>query len=178
MSPSETDELREIAGKESNMIKHLLDQIIIERHGQMAEADGMLIIIVADKAEGWWELNVFGNLSWREPEPDENQHIEVIVADAEDNRMIPCLNVDVTILNEEGYEIGTQRQPMYWSPTIYYYGTNWSIPSEGSYDIRVHIDTPGFLRQDREMGNRFIRPITVEFTGMDLKPAREESGVI
>lgn len=48
-----------------------------------------------------------GTLEWEEPE-EENIHIEISVRDKADGRLIPGLDVDLTVIDEEGKESAPQ----------------------------------------------------------------------
>jgi len=173
MPAQKTEEMARLARKQGRLVLDAVEQMVKEHGGQMTSAGGMLIAAFGEAAQNWWDLSLLGNLQWTEASPSENQHIEVIVMDADDRRMIPCLSVDVTVMSETGDDLGTKRQRMFWSPTAYHYGANWSIPGEGLYDIRVHVGLPEFPRHDKELGRRFTQPVNVLFRGFHLRPGRE-----
>jgi uncharacterized protein involved in high-affinity Fe2+ transport len=52
---------------------------------------------------------------------------------------------------------------------IYHYGRNVSVPSDGAYTLRVHVDPPTFMRHDETNGCRFTAPVDVEFEGVDVE---------
>lgn len=52
-----------------------------------------------------------GKLEWFQLE-DENIHIEISMRDKADGRLIPGLDVDVTVIDEAGKEIGTHHHPL------------------------------------------------------------------
>ena len=56
-----------------------------------------------------------GKLEWMAPER-ENIHIEVAVRDKADGRLIPGLDIDVTLIDDSGKEVGTHRQPLAVAP--------------------------------------------------------------
>jgi len=119
------------------------------------------VAIVVEHAEGMWHPRD-GELHWEEP-GDENTHIEVAVRDAADGRFIPGLTVTVTVTGPEGMEVGTHQQPFIWHPWLFHYGRNWRVPGAGDYRIHVRIEAPTFMRHDHNNGNRFGRPVEVEF---------------
>ena len=124
-----------------------------------------------EEAEGMYEW-VDDGLEWREP-GDANAHIEIAVRDASDGRLVPAVRVVVTVLTSDGTEIGTHEHPLLWHPMIYHYGRNWTLPGDGEYTLRVHVDPPRFLRHDEVNGRRFTEPADVEFTGVRVETGRD-----
>ena len=51
--------------------------------------------------------------------------------DAADGRLIPGLKVQLTLVMQNGEEIGTHEMPLLCTP-IYHYGRNWRVPGDGS----------------------------------------------
>ena len=62
-------------------------------------------------------------------------------------------------------------QPLLWHPTIYHYGRDWRAVTDGPHRLRVRVEPPTFMRQDRLNGQRFTEPVEVEFTDVDLSRA-------
>ena len=65
--------------------------------------------------------------------------------------------------------MGTHEQSLLWHPMIYHYGRNWTVPSDGEYTLRVHVDPPTFMRHDEVNGRRFTEPADVEFEGVKVE---------
>ena len=145
--------------------------------GEVADGGGekragqYVVAYAHEEAEGMYEL-VDGELRWREP--DGNIHLEVSVRDAGDDRFIPGLDVRLTVLDESGEEVGTERMPFLWHPWLYHYGRNWTIPGDGTYSLRVRIEPPSFMRHDEENGKRYADPVEVEFPDVELETGVEE----
>lgn len=118
-----------------------------------------------EDAEGLYTL-VDGELIWNEP--DENLHVEIVVRDAADGRFIPGLEVDVTLTDVNGREIGPYRQALVWHPMMYHYARNWAVPGDAEYTMKVEIQPPTFPRHDATNGRRFAEPCTVTFEGVTV----------
>lgn len=151
-------------------VEHMA-QDVAER-GEIKPAGDYLIGYAVEEAEGMYRLED-GELVWEEPGPGENLHVEVIVMDGADQRFVPGLEVHATLLDAEGREIGTHRQPFLWHPYLYHYGRNWALPGDGEYTIRVRVEPPTFMRHDRVNGRRYAEPVEVEFIGVRVKTGRE-----
>ncbi|MGA7973076.1 MAG: iron transporter, partial [Pseudolabrys sp.] len=113
-----------------------------------------------------------GSLEWQAPS-DENIHIEVSVRDRADGRLIPGLDIDVTVIDEDGKQVGTHRHPLLWHPYLYHYGRNWVVPSDGTYSLRVRFPAPQFHRHDKVNGKRFAQGADITFEDVELKTGRE-----
>ncbi len=144
-----------------------------EAHGRETRAGDYLVGIAVEDAEGMYHMRD-GRLEWANPS-DENAHIEVVVRDGADGRFIPQLRVRVTVLSKDGHEVGTHEQPFLWHPWLYHYGRNWTVPHDGEYTIRVHIDAPAFGRHDKTNGCRFASPVDVEFAGVHIETGQKRS---
>jgi hypothetical protein len=129
-------------------------------HAQKRAGD-YIVVYAIEKAEGLYFLEG-GKLVWKNPTV-ENTHIEIVVRDAADGRFIPGLDVTVTLIDQNGKEIGTNKQPFLWHPWLYHYGLDWSVPQSGNYSMKVHIDAPVFPRHDKKNGKRYAEPVDVEF---------------
>ncbi len=139
--------------------------------GGEQRAGDYLIGYAIEKAEGMYMFDK-GELVWTEPER-ENLHVEVAVRDGGDGRFVPCLDVYATLIDADGNEVGTHKQPMLWHPMIYHYGRNWEVPGDGEYTLRVRVDPPTFMRHDEVNGRRFADPVECEFTGVKVKTGQD-----
>ena len=151
------------------ILKHMVDEVA-DGGGEIAQGD-YLVAYAFEKAEGMY-MPRDGKLEWVAPER-ENIHIEVAVRDRADGRMIPALDIDVTLIDDAGKEIGTHRQPLLWHPYLYHYGRNWIIPGDGTYSLRVRFPAPQFHRHDKTNGKRFAEGADVTFKNVKLKTGRE-----
>jgi hypothetical protein len=136
-------------------------------------AGDYVIGCVVKPAEGFYHRRD-SLLEWRAPEASENAHIDVSVRDGADGRFVPGLTVFATVIDSEGREIGTHRQPFVWHPWIYQYGQNWQLAGDGKYAIRVRIEPPDFPRRDRINGRRYADAVEVEFAGVAVATGRKE----
>lgn len=139
--------------------------------GEQSAGDYVVAYAIED-AEGLYHMRN-GQLQWVEHQ-EENCHIEVAVRSAADGRFLPGLKVTATLLSADGKELGTNQLPFLWHPWIYHYGRNWSVPADGTYTLRIHIDVPEFPRHDRVNGKRFQQPVDVQFT-VQIKTGRKVS---
>jgi hypothetical protein len=139
--------------------------------GAEIESGDYLIGYAVEKTEGMY-VPMDGKLEWQEPR-DENIHIEIPVRDKADGRLIPGLDIDVTVIDEEGEELGTHRHPLLWHPYLYHYGRNWVVPGDGTYSLRVRFAAPQFHRHDRTNGNRFSKGADVTFEDVELETGRD-----
>lgn len=152
-------------------LEHMTQQ---EAHdGAEKRAGDYLVGYAVEEAEGMYHLRD-GALEWQEPQ-EENVHLEVSVRDAADGRFIPGLAVHATLVDEQGREVGTHRQPFLWHPWLYHYGRNWRVPGDGTYTLRVRIDVPDFPRHDKVNGRRYAEPVEVTFTDVAIKTGQKKS---
>jgi hypothetical protein len=150
-------------------LKHMLEDVA--DGGREVESGDYLIAYAVEKAEGMYAPKD-GGLEWQAP-TDQNIHIEVSVRDRADGRLIPGLDIDVTVIDKDGKEIGTHRHPLLWHPYLYHYGRNWVVPGDGTYGLRVRFPVPQFHRHDKVNGKRFAQGADVTFEDVELKTGRE-----
>lgn len=152
-------------------LRHMTQE---EAHGEEKAAGQYLVGWAAEDAEGMYMFEG-GKLVWHEPH-DENAHLEVSVRDASDGRFVPGLDVTLTIFDANGNQVGSHQQPFIWHPWLYHYGRNWTLPGDGRFTLRVHIEPPTWHRHDKENGLRFADPVDVEFTNVRLETGQKLSG--
>lgn len=150
-------------------VQYMLDHVV-DTGGSQRSGD-YWIAYAYESAEGLYHWTN-GKLEWRDPE-DKNLHVEVAVCDAADGRLIPCLNVFATLIEASGREVGTEQLPFLWHPTMYHYGANWTVPGDGSYDLRIRVEPPTFPRHDKVNGRRYTEPVEVEFRDTRVKTGRK-----
>lgn len=139
----------------------------VAQRGEEKAVDNYLVGYAIESPEGMYEVEN-GELVWREPE-DENIHIEISVRDGADGRFVPALDVMLTVLDANGDEVGTHRQPLIWHPWLYHYGRNWQLPGDGEYTFKIKIGMPDFPRHDKKNGKRYAGPVHVEFRDVPVK---------
>lgn len=151
------------------ILKHMLEEVA-DGGEEIAHGD-YLIAYAFEKAEGMY-VPRDGKLEWMAPER-ENIHIEVAVSDRADGRLLPGLDIDVTLTDADGKEVGTYKHALLWHPYLYHYGRNWVIPGDGTYSLRVRFPAPQFHRHDKKNGKRFAQGADVTFKNVALKTGRE-----
>ena len=161
--------LLDLAREEGDAYRRSLDHLIedVAHTGGTTEAGDYLVGFAQEPAEGMYELQD-GDLAFVEPTA-ENCHLEVAVADAADGRFVPHLSVAATLTTADGEEVGPVEVPFVWHPGLSHYGTNLTVPGDGTYDLRVEVEPATFPRHDRTNGDRYGEGVTVEFEGVDVK---------
>ncbi|MFC3300550.1 hypothetical protein FJV46_08650 [Arthrobacter agilis] len=113
-----------------------------------------------------------GQLTWQNPD-DGNAHVEIAVQDASDGRFVPALSVSATLITPGGQGLGPHAQELVWHPMLYHYARNRTLPEDGEYTLRVHIEPPTFMRHDEINGRRFTEAVDIEFTGVQIERGAE-----
>lgn len=146
-------------------LEHMAERVAHD--GGMQTVDQYLVAYAIEEAEGMYAWRD-GELEWQEPE-DENLHVEIVVADASDGRFVPCLQVTGTLIDPNGNEVGTHEHPLLWHPMLYHYGRNWTVPCDGEYTLRVHVEPPRFMRHDEINGRRWQAPVDAVFENVKVE---------
>lgn len=149
-------------------LEHMTQQVAHD--GGEQQAGHFLVGYAVEEAEGMYGWSD-GQLEWREP-GDENLHLEVSVRDAADGRFVPGVKVVATLLAPDGSEVGTHEQPLLWHPMLYHYGRNWTVPTDGTYTLRVRVEPPTFMRHDEVNGKRFTEAVDVTFDKVQVQRGR------
>ena len=152
------------------ILRHMLEEVA-DAGAEVATGD-YLIAFAVEKAEGMYVPDGGEGFVWRPPR-EENAHFEISVRDRADGRLIPALDVTLTVSDAEGREIGTHKMPLLWHPYLYHYGRNWRLPGDGRYTLRVRFPAPQFHRHDRKNGSRFAQGADVTFRDVEIKTGRE-----
>lgn len=134
----------------------------VAEDGAMARAGEYLVAIAKEHAEGMYRMDNH-RFEWREPDEGANCHLEVIVADADDGRFVPHLDVEATVEAEDGTQVGPEPVPFVWHPGLYHYGRNLAVPGDGTYAVTVDVGPASFPRHDRTNGDRYAEPVEVRF---------------
>jgi hypothetical protein len=125
-----------------------------------------------EKAEGTYRMKD-GELEWTPPEEGRNAHIEITVQDAADERFLPYMQVQATLVDPDGNEVGSHQQEFFWHPWLWHYARNWELPGDGTYTLTVRIEAPDFPRHDKKNGKRYAEPVEVTFNDVDIKAGRK-----
>lgn len=142
--------------------------------GEETRAGDYLVAYAVEYAEGYYAKNG-DRLDYMRTEDSTatNVHVEVCVRDGADGRFIPGLTVYVTLIDPQGHELGTKREPFMWHPWLYHYGENWRVPGSGDYRLRIRIEQPDFRRHDVQNGKRFREPVRVEFAHVPIRAGQK-----
>lgn len=143
---------------------------VADNGGKQHQGD-FIVGFAQERAEGMYHLKE-GKLEWMGPSKDENCHFEVSVVDATDHRFVPHLDITLTVTDDKGKEIGSERMPFLWHPGLYHYGKNWALPGDGTYDLTIDIAAPDFHRHDKKNGKRYAKPVRAVFRGIKVKTGR------
>ena len=169
-SPNTLDMARRQGEALDRALHHMTNN---EAHdGGVTRAGDYKVAYAVEEAEGMWH-RVDGELVWKEPEG--NCHVEVGVVDGADGRFVPGLEITATLIDRDGNEIGTHRQPFVWHPWLYHYGRNWTVPETGTYTMKVRIEPPDFPRHDLKNGKRYNEPVEVTFEHVKIKTGQKKS---
>jgi Fe2+ transport protein len=150
-------------------IEHMAKEIAHD--GREVQCGEYLVAYAVEEAEGMY-MPKGGKLEWVYPDK-ENAHIEIAVRDAADGRFIPGLDVEVTVIDTDGKEHGTHKQPLLWHPYLYHYGRNWVVPGDGTYKLRVRFDPPSFMRHDEKNGKRFVEGVDMTFDNVKIATGQD-----
>lgn len=158
------DFAREQGDAYGRALQHMTE--VVAHDGGAQEAGDYIIGYAVEEAEGMYEL-VDGQPVWREP-GDANMHLEVSVRDRSDGRFVPTAHVSASLIAPDGTDVVADELPLLWHPMIYHYGRNLTAPADGQYTLRVNVDPPQFMRHDEVNGKRFLEPVQVEFSGVNV----------
>lgn len=140
----------------------------IEEAGGEKEVGEYRVGYIVEAAEGWWEGDP-ENLEWRAPTSSETNHIEILPFDAETGLLVPGVEIDLTIRDEEGELVTSKPLDLYYSE-FYHYANNFTLPESGEYTLVAEISPPTFERHGSEEGEGkvFTEPVIVEFVNVEI----------
>lgn len=166
-----TQDGRRLAKEAGDTHERMVDYFIanVATSGAKQAAGEFIVGFAVEEAEPLYMLCA-GELKLAQPPHGANAHLEVVVMDGADKRLVPVLDVHVTLTAQDGSEVGTFHLPFLWHPAVYHYGHSISVPRAGRYTAHVYINTPSFPRHDTTNGKRYTQPVEVEFTGIMIKP--------
>lgn len=117
--------------------------------------------------EGWYEYNN-NAVTWESPQ-HANAHFWLFVQDGADGRIVPPLDIELTVRATDGSLISRKRLPFAWMPLVNGYGDNVYLSQNGAYTFIINIAPPAYRRHDPYNGDRFIKPVQavvpVSFSG-------------
>lgn len=150
-------------------------------HGQLVRQGDYLIGCSVAKASTLWQRRT------GEPMPQADAavvYLEIMVADAADQHLLPDLRVSVKLVDPRGDEVSTYQQPFLWRPWPGHYGRAWRVPAAGRYTLHVRIEPPAPSQPEQRPGSyaahRAFEPVEVEFPGIKIdvgQPAKENQPI-
>lgn len=164
-SAPQLDRAREQGDAYGRAVEMMIGQVA--QSGATTRSGDYEVGYAIEEAEGMYSLSD-GELIWNEPE-DENVHVEIVVRDAADGRFVPGLEVEVTLTDADGREMGPHRQQLVWHPMMYHYARNWTVSGDGEYTMKVEIQPATFPRHDKTNGRRFSQRCSVTFEGVTIE---------
>lgn len=169
----EIKELKQQTKEQGLAYSKALELMKKETVNQEVEVNDYIVTVLAAGAQGYYVTRLDGVLEWREPLPEENQHIEVVVRDKQDLRFIPDLAVSCRLFSSDGYLVDEKTQPFVWHPSLYHYGVNWELPGKDSYTAEISIKEPIFARHDETKGKRYAENIIIRVGPLPLTPGKK-----
>lgn len=163
---------REEGAATQKALEYMLHQQAVA--GEETRAGDYLVAYAVEYAEGYYARTGADFKYLRTDDSAEtNVHVEVCVRDGADGRFIPGLTVYATLIDAQGRELGTKREPFMWHPWLYHYGENWRVPGSGDYRLRIRIEQPQFRRHDVQNGKRYLEPVEVEFAHVPIRAGQK-----
>jgi hypothetical protein len=104
---------------------------------------------------------------------EENAHIGIAVHDATDFHFVSGLTVYVTVVDKNGFSIGSFEHPLLQRPNLYHYGRNWILPGDGKYTLRVKIETPENMLHNEKSELTYPTTVEVVFKNVIIKTGQK-----
>ena len=157
-------------GHVDNMAEELamMQQMVKEKGAERTFGD-YRVAYMLDAPQGWYEMRD-GKLTWRPPAPGETQHIEIAVLDSLTGKPLPMSPITVDVVDSQGNTVQSQQLAYIWDPMVDHYGANFSIPTAGTYTLRIRAPAPNILRHNQELGDRFTAPLDASFSDVRIGP--------
>ena len=118
------------------------------------------VAILLEKPKGFYR---FAGKEQEWVNPVGNAFLGVVVRDGYDRRVVPELEVKVSVMDDQGKLIEEKVLPFGWFPLLNRYGENLLLSDKGNYRFKVEISPPSFLRHDPVNGDRYPEKATAEF---------------
>ena len=112
--------------------------------------------------EGWYEG---AGAAWHAA-PAAGAHLQIVVRDGGDGRLVPQVVVRATLRDAAGKEVLSRTLPFGWYPLLNGYGDNVAIAGPRPFTLDVEIAPPDYRRHDPYNGDRFTLPTRVRFEGL------------
>jgi hypothetical protein len=106
--------------------------------------------------------------SWREPDPGETNHREILPFEAETRLLLPNMEGTLYVLGESGAEI--ENKPLgFYREEFYHYVNNFSTPRSGTYTLGAELNPLRYNRHEVDGEWKiFTEPLTVEFGNVEI----------
>jgi hypothetical protein len=144
---------------------------LVNQYGTMRTFGDYKVAYLAEAPKGWYEPTG-GRITWRPPAQGETQHLDVVVLDSLTNTPIYMSGLTLDVVDSSGNVVQSRPLTYAWNPMASHYGANFSIPTAGTYSLRVRGPMPTFRRTSRALGNRFTAPLDATFSDVRLTPMR------
>ncbi len=170
----------ESRGHVDNMCEsgHMLMRSIKDNGGMQAFGDYTVAYVLNPPKGSYQTLD--GKTTWVPPAPGETQNIGVVIMDSLTNKPLPMSPLTLDVLDQSGNVVQSRQLDYYWGPMDDMYAANYSIPTAGTYSLRVRAPAPNIRRQDRTLGDRFTTPLNATFNNVKISPkapASTETGM-
>ncbi len=145
------------ARAEGDSVQKCMDWIV-KQSGAMAgqlRAGEYQIVYALTAPEGWYQYSNH-EAAWQQPMGD--SHLWLFILDGADGRVVPSLDIRVSVVNAAGAVTDEKKVPFAWMPLINGYGNNITLSGSGNYSLNVSIAPPTFHRHDPYNGDRFTKP--------------------
>lgn len=141
---------------------------IAEKGGETTSGEWRVAYII-EVAEPWYTPEG-DSFSFREPTPDETNHIEIIPFEASTGRIVPDVPIQLEIVDSSGNAVQTKDLNFYYAP-FFHYANNFAIPAPGKYTLRATLGSPSFMRHgEKDHTPALAEGATVEFTEVEIDP--------
>ena len=121
------------------------------------------LIYLPDNAPQWQDIH------------HENVHIGIAVHDEDDLHFVKGLTVTVTVIDANGFLIGSFEHALLNRPHLQHYGRNWALPGDGTYTLHVKVVTPEHQLKNVDTGKFYLSPVIVEFSHVAIKTGQINS---
>ena len=156
----------ELARYQGKAAEAALAYLLQNNFGEEIMAGPYYIAFCIEKPKGYYQL-LNGKSEW--VPPSGNAFISVIVRDGFDGRIIPNLNIRISLESRLIGILNDQTIPFGWFPLLNRYGNNFELPQRDDYTLKVEIEIPEFRREDYINGDRYPEIIKAKFDHLNFQ---------
>lgn len=156
----------ELARDQGKAADAALAYLLQNNFGKEITAGPYRIAFCIEKPKGYYQVSD-GKSEW--VPPSGNAFISVIVRDGFDGRIIPELNIKISLESRLIGILNNQTIPFGWFPLLNRYGNNFDLPQKDDYNLKVEIDIPEFRREDYINGDRYPDAIKAGFDHLNFQ---------